>query len=201
MGGIGSGRWYRWDTRTTTEQLHHVDIRYLKKRGFLKPNTFGTLSWNCRGEQTGSIKFKTTRDSLQLIYRQRNNGGDWIDKNERIVFDWTHCNYGGSRQWFLCPHCGKRVAILYGLNSGFLCRHCYRLPYASQSETYLDRMFRKVRKIRKKLDGDIDLDIPLYRKPKGMHWKTFNNYVEVERKTNLRVSTEFEKVLMSLKGL
>jgi len=201
MGGLGSGNWYRWDTRTTTEQIHRVDIRYLRKQGFLKEGTFGTLSWSCGGQQTGSIRFKTSNDSLQLIYRHRQRGEDWIDKSERIAFDKTPCNFGGDRQWLLCPHCGKRVAIVYGLGSGFLCRHCYDLPYASQGETQLDRMMRKARKIRKQLNADIDLDIPIYRKPKGMHWKTFANYVEAERKANLRVSTEFEKVLMSLKGL
>ena len=42
MGGLGSGNWYRWDTRTTTEQIHRVDIRYLRKQGFLKEGTFAT---------------------------------------------------------------------------------------------------------------------------------------------------------------
>ena len=201
MGGFGSGNWYRWDTRTTTEQVHSVDIRYLKKRSFLKSGITGTLSWNCGGEQTGSIRFKTSSDSLQLIYKHRQGGGDWIDENERVAFDWTHCNYGGNRQWFLCPHCGKRVAILYGLNSGFLCRHCYGLPYASQGETYLDRIMRKTRKIRKRLDGDVDLSMPIFHKPKGMHWKTFNRLVNKEQRTNDLVEIAFEKKIMTLTRL
>lgn len=198
MGGLGSGNWYRWDTRTTTEQVHSVDIRYLKKRGFLKAGVAGTLSWSCGGEQTGWIRFKTSSDSLQLIYKLKQSGEDWISKDERIAFDWTHCNYGGKRQWLLCPHCGKRVAIVYGLGSGFLCRHCYALSYASQGETYLDRMIRKTRKLRSKIDGDIDLETPIFRKPKGMHWRTFNRQVNLEKRINELVQHGIEKKIMIL---
>ena len=27
MGGPGSGGWYRWDKRTTTEEIKRIDIR------------------------------------------------------------------------------------------------------------------------------------------------------------------------------
>jgi len=198
MGGIGSGNWYRWDTRTTTEQVHSVDIRYLKKKGFLNNGSRGNLSWCRGGERTGSISFKTSCDLITLIYKKRECGESWVDNKEEIKFDKTSCNYGGERKWFLCPHCGKRVAIIYGLNSGFLCRHCYELPYLSQSETYLDRMIRKSRKIRKQLNADIDLDIPIYRKPKGMHWKKFNKLALKEQCFNSIVAIEIESKLMSM---
>jgi Transposase DDE domain len=31
------------------------------------------------------------------------------------VLEWTPCNYGGARPWFLCPMdgCRRRVAVLY----------------------------------------------------------------------------------------
>jgi len=47
------------------------------------------------------------------------------------------------------------------------------LPYASQGETYLDRMTRKADKLSAKLEADdyiVDGDLW---KPKGMHWSTF----------------------------
>ncbi len=118
MGGIGSGSYYRWNTSTTTEEVHRVDIRFLKKMDYLSPGTYGSLAWNCGGEPTGSISFETTHDAIYLKYNQRQYGEDWQQRNERIAFDWTPCNYGGSRQWLICPHCGKRVAIVYGLGSG-----------------------------------------------------------------------------------
>ena len=100
MGGIGSGNYYRWNSSTTkTEEVHRVDIRFLKKQGYLSPGTQGSLSWNCGGEPTGSIRFETKHDAIHLIYNHRRYGEDWQHKNEHIAFDWTPCNYGGERQW------------------------------------------------------------------------------------------------------
>lgn len=48
MGGRGSGTWYRWDKKTTCEEVKRVDIRYLQKQGYLKTARFGTLSWSPR---------------------------------------------------------------------------------------------------------------------------------------------------------
>src|SRR5215472_1990244 len=47
-----------------------------------------------------------------------------------VKIEWTPCNYGGTRPWFLCPRrgCGRRVAILY-CDSDFGCRTCRRLTY------------------------------------------------------------------------
>ena len=54
-----------------------------------------------------------------------------------ILIDWTPCNFGGVRPWFLCPgeDCGQRVAILYGPTLPLLCRQCRGLTYASQLKT------------------------------------------------------------------
>lgn len=201
MGGLGSGNWYRWDTQTTISEVHSVDIRYLKKRGSLRAGTVGSLSWSCGGEQSGNIRFMTHSNSLQLMYKHRQGGEDWVSRNENITFDWTACNYGGSRQWLLCSHCGKRVAVIYSLASGFLCRHCYKLPYGSQRESYIDRMTRKARKIRKKLNADVDLSVPIFHKPKGMHWQTFCRLVKEEQRTNALTEIAFEKKIMALTRL
>ncbi len=37
---------------------------------------------------------------------------------------------------------------------------------------------RKARRIRRKLDADMDLTMPVWHKPKGMHWKTFERLRE-----------------------
>lgn len=112
MGGVGSGNRYRWDKKTTTEQVHRVDIRYMRKHGLLRwPGIVGSLSWSCGGEQTGSIRYRVEQDALVLIYRHRSYGEEWEEVQERVWFDRTPCNYGGKRQWFQCPNCGKRVAV------------------------------------------------------------------------------------------
>lgn len=174
MGGSGSGSWYRWDSKTTTESQHQIDIRWLKKQRYLRPGTAGSLLWSWGDEQTGSIGFRMEKDRLIFNYRHRHHGGDWKPVEQAITFDRTSCNYGGYRTWFLCPRCWKRVAILYGAGKYFLCRHCYDFTYSSQQESRSDRLMRKARKIRARLGASNNLMAPILFKPKNMHQKTFD---------------------------
>jgi len=184
MGGSGSGNWYRWDSKTTTESLHRIDVRWLKKQGYLRPGNVGLLAWSRRGEQTGFINYRMEADRMVLNYRYRLNGGDWEDVEQAISFDRTPCNYGGQRTWFLCPRCWRRVAVLYGAGKYFLCRHCYDLTYASQQEGRADRLMRKARKIRERLGASNNLMESILFKPKNMHQKTFNRLRKEEKYAN-----------------
>ena len=50
----------------------------------------------------------------------------------------------------------------------------HNLAYAGQNEDRLDRLNRKMSKLRTKVGGDSDDVIsPFPEKPKGMHWETF----------------------------
>jgi len=173
MGGPGSGTWYRWDKRTTAEEVKRIDIRFMKKHGYLSSGR-RSMSWSSGGESSGSIQYIIYSDCMILDYKFRRSGGDWEQVKQTINFNETACNYGNTRKWFLCPNCNKRIAVLYGVDKLFLCRHCYNLPYGSQGETYLDRMVRKSNKISAKLWEDEDGYLV---KPKGMHWRTYNNLI------------------------
>ena len=181
MGGLGSGRWWRWDSKATTEGQQRVDIRWMKQQGFLKPGKMGSISWSCRGERTGSVSFRIDTNQMVLDYRHRLRSGEWGPVQQKISFDWTPCFFGGYRYWFLCPRCWKRVAVLYGVGKYFFCRHCYNLTYTTQQEGPIDCIGRKARKIRARLGASTDLfalmpfNLP---KPKNMHWKTFNRLFE-----------------------
>jgi len=179
MGGLGSGR--SAFPRTTTDNANRVDIRFMRKEGLLRDGCSGTLNWSVRGKQTGSIDYRVTADSVILQFRHRSRVEDWQDVEQTVVLDRTPCNYGGERLWFLCPNCHRRVAVLYGPGAHFLCRHCYGLPYASQSESKADRLRRKARKIRERLGGATNLTEPVELKPKGMQWKTFERLRREER--------------------
>ena len=68
-------------------------------------------------------------ERVNLIYRYRiGPGAEWEDVQEPISLEWTACNFGGERPWFVCPGagCGRRVALLYGPGRYFLCRHISR---------------------------------------------------------------------------
>ena len=174
MGGSGSGSWYRWDSKTTTESQYKIDVRWMKKQGLLVPDTAGTLSWSCRGEESGFICYRLENDRLILNYKSRQNGGEWENIEDEIFFTWTLCNYGGRRQWFHCPGCYRRVAVVYG-GKYYRCRHCHNLTYSSQQESRPDRLRRKARKIRARLGVSNNLIEPILFKPKNMHQKTFDH--------------------------
>jgi len=173
MGGCGSGNYLRSTSKSTTESQHRIDIRWMKQQGCLRPGNTGILSWSSRGKKTGSISYRLEANYMVLNYRQRSRNGEWGAVEQFIRFEWTPCNFGGQRTWFLCPQCGKRVAILYDAGKYFWCRHCLDLTYACQQESRVFRMISKAQKIRERLGGKASLSHSFPGKPKNMHWKTY----------------------------
>jgi hypothetical protein len=111
-------------------------------------------------------------------------GGDWEDVAETVGIVHAPCRYGGVRPYFICPGavngvaCGRRVDKLHAAGRYFLCRHCYRLAHASQSEGARDRTLRRANKIRQRLGGDPDLVAPFPPKPRGMWRRTYERLRE-----------------------
>jgi len=177
MGGVGSGNWYRFDKKTTTGECQRVDVRYLYREGLLKPRSWFSLRWSRAGRETGSIRGAMIGDAkpegVILTYRHRSGpGNEWEDVHEPVSLDWTACNFGGERPWFVCPGagCGRRVGLLYGPGRYFLCRHCYDLVYESQREDKMHQALRRAQNIRRRLGGSANMMEPFPEKPKGMHW-------------------------------
>jgi hypothetical protein len=169
MGGLGSGisRGY-----STTEGKLSLSICNLRKAGLLVTGKSWGWQWSRDGAETGCIQGSTEADMIVLSYSQRIEGGEWQDISLPVWLEWTDCNYGGQRAWFLCPHCGQKASVLYSGDSCFACRKCLRLKYACQRESKSDRAFRRAHKLRLKLGRDTSL--PAYHiKPKGMYWRTF----------------------------
>ena len=99
MGGFGSGRWYRGSGRVTCEEPRRIDIRYMKRQEFLRPNCSGSLSWECNGEPGGNIRFTVWADKMILNYNFRYYSDDgWHPVEQTIWFDRAPCNYGGEGQ-------------------------------------------------------------------------------------------------------
>ncbi len=180
MGGIGSGNRHRFGKKTTTEETHGLDVRRLHREGLLGEGRVFSWRWSRAGRETGSVRGLVTGvgrpELLTLAYRSKTGTrGEWEDVRESVSLEWTPCNFGGERPWFLCPSlgCGRRVAILYGPGRYFLCRHCYDLSYESRREDKARRALRKARKIRERLGGGANMLEPFPEKPKGMHHDTY----------------------------
>jgi len=172
MGGFGSGRGQRG--KDTTSDMRPLDIRRLHRAGLLTPGRAFSWQWSVCGKEVASIQIRTEVDRVVLDYRNRSNGGEWRPMEYPVNLEWTGCNLGGRRAWFLCPThgCGRRVAVLYG-GSVFACRHCHKLAYACQRETDDDRAMRRADTIRRRLGWRAGIANPKGGKPKGMHWRTF----------------------------
>lgn len=163
----GGSRWGagRPGTRVKAEYLQRVDVREWARRGRLNGAGSFSWSWHRGGEPSGSIGvWVDSPDSLTLRYALTVNGEQQIIA-QRVNLTRTHCAFGGMRQWFSCPRCARRVAMLYLRGGHFACRQCQRVAHASQSEDALARLWRKQSKIEARL-GDY------WRRPKGMRKRT-----------------------------
>jgi len=166
MGGMGSGTWSR-NSKNTVEQYHAIDIRTLCKKGRLQPGDSGEIKYSMGGTPTGVIYYRALDEELGLIYGYR-SGDTWLTVGETLYFDYSDCHFEGVRQWFSCPRCWSRVAVLYA--GHFACRKCLNLVYESQRENPLIRSIRRSKKAVGKL-GDMTNGIP--GRPKGMHRETY----------------------------
>ncbi len=174
MGGWGSGRGQ--SGRDTTSDYRALDVRRLQRDGLLKPGKSFGWNWMRRGETVTSIQIRSETERIILNYQHKSGGSDWQPMDYPVRVAWTDCTLGGRRAWLLCPArgCGRRVALLYIGGSGiFACRHCYNLAYASQRETRDDRAARRADRIRERLGWEAGILNGVGDKPKGMHWRTF----------------------------
>jgi hypothetical protein len=160
MGGLGSG--WRCNSKATTSGYDRLDVRNWQRNGLLLPGRlFVHRQWSVEVLASQSAR----PDRINLIHRPRGLGCP-------ISLEWTSCNYGGFRPWFVCPACRRRVAILYG-TFAFACRRCRNLAYDSQQDSGWNRSLRRARTTRMRLGGSASLAEPLPGKPKGMHWRTY----------------------------
>jgi len=139
---------------------------------YLQPGTTLSIQW----ESGANIEIAIHDNYLKLQYEIRNQSHIYPVKLTR-----TDCNYGGCRTWFICPCCGKRTLKLYLKASKFLCRTCQNLNYISSQKNH-DYMaiidYKLIKKTRRLGLGclctyELLSEIPFIKKPKGMHWKTY----------------------------
>ena len=176
MGGYGSGR---PATQKVVEDCRSLNVSLFHKGGCLRNGWQGNWTWSRNGQEIARIGSRTENGHIVLDYNVRQNCGDWEPITQTVPITHAACHYGGQRPYFLCSgvvngqHCGRRVGKLYAGGKYFLCRHCYRLSHASQSEPRYDRMLRRANKLRTALGGEAGTANWIAPKPKGMWQRTY----------------------------
>lgn len=177
MGGPGSGN--RWRVgKNTVESYFRLDVRWLRRAGYLRRGWTGSIRWTRNGAPAADIDVVAFDDHLVLDYRQRSGGQDWSPMRYPVRLDQTACHLGGMRLWFRCPAqgCGRRVAFLYG-GTVFACRKCHQLVYGCQNDDRAGRAMRRADKLRERLDWEPGIANQPGGKPRWMRWRTFNRLV------------------------
>lgn len=172
MGGLGSGNRFQRGKGTTRDK-RALDVRWLHREGFLTPERYSNVNWLRNGKVIDSIGVRAECGRIDLFCNVREVDGEWGYEVFPVSLNWTSCHFGGQRPWFLCPSCGRCVAILYG-GATFACRRCHDLAYASQREDEFYRILRRARKIRARLGWKGTFGP----KPKAMHWQTFERLIQ-----------------------
>ena len=195
MGGPGSERRHRWDSKSTVDDTRSISVRRWQRDGLLKLGHWFRWTRSTDGEERASIGVLVRSGAVELSYTSRSGAEDPRQVKYSVPLTWTPCTYGGRRPWFICcgvvngRPCGRRVAKLNSGGTYFLCRHCYALTYESRRESPMDRARERAQDIRVRLGGSANLIEPLPPKPKGMHWRTY------DRLCNEAVQAELESWL------
>lgn len=181
MGGWGSGR---SGGGPVAEHCLRVDLPWMFKTERAKPGSliWGTLSWNCGDEPSGSISYEADMqdpDNARLVLKySRGTGADKESVRQDVGLVYTQPNYGGRRWWMVCPFLGVRCSKLFKPVSGdrFASRKAWRVGYRSQRAAWHDKPFERLNRLQRKLGCREGYDEWLFR-PKGMWHRTFERHL------------------------
>jgi len=142
-----------------------------------------TIIWSLRhsGRQTavGRVSADMTDEQHGWLRLQLGE----LDQRINLV---AHERHFGGRQWyFVCPATGRRASVIWRPPGArqFASRQAWggRVAYGSQFETWHDRALSGTQEIRYRLAGKdyiSVLDGMPPPKPKGMHWKTYQQKIK-----------------------
>lgn len=192
MGGIGSGR-SCWRSKNFVEETRFITSGWVKAHLQTLSKRPLQVNWHQGKESLGNAGVSlVNHNQLCIQYKYRRScEGDWSTVTEFIPLQFSACRYGGSRLWFICPKCGKRVAIIY-VDTVVACRSCLGLRYQSEYEDDISRLQSKVRKIFDRIGHD-------YARPKGMHHKTYecllSKAIELQIRQDKLIEAKFQKII------
>ena len=175
MGGFNSGTWLRAHSKRTTLRYLSIDLRQLRKSGKLIEGNKGNIIQTEYNQETYALSYEVEADLISTkTHFWSYSEHKWKTYYHLLTTRETSCNYGGTRKWFLCDGCERRVIELFLYEGNYQCRQCTNLTYRSQQLSRRRRLLRKAKRLRVKLGQCGDLTRPLPKKPKGMHYYTYD---------------------------
>lgn len=184
--------------KAKTGDIKSIDVRRFAKLGYLDSVNAFSWEWSRNGEPNGSIaihvepKSHITLRYTVTTYEQKQTRAD------RVYLSYTHCHYGNSRPWLLCPKCNRRFAKLFMRWGFFACRHCQKVAYSSQSDDAMSRTWRIQRRIESAIGEK-------WERPKGMRWKTFEGLMgdltHCIQERDVAFGVSVQKLMASLKSI
>lgn len=213
MGGYNSGR--RYGDPIAEESLR-IDLAWMisTRRAVPGSRVSGTLGWTRGGEPSGTISYACDmsdpeRSFLELRFAvTRHSTGQKTDHSQHIPLSYTEPHFGGKRWWMHCPRTCERVGKLFCPSGAelFASRKAYRIGYRSQRVTKRDAVFERLFRIQDRLGCERGWGNWITR-PKGMHHKTFERYLDEFEYWDAMCSVEMMRVIglleakeMPLKG-
>jgi hypothetical protein len=160
--------------RPICEAFRSIDVRWIQREGRLHAGKCFVFPWSRAGEPYGQAYVLVGDDVIFLVLvAPSDQGSKCSPVIGRMAITWTACHFGGRRPWFVCPHCGRRSAVIYIAGEYVAYRRCLGLAYASQQEPVRQRGLCKGRKIRDRLGGSTNMAVAFPDRPKGMHRTTY----------------------------
>jgi hypothetical protein len=158
------------------DDLQALDIRELKRFGFLATSSKATVSWKYNGEPNGQTTIEYIDGALQIRHRHQTCDSRPTTARQCVAIDYTNQPLGGTRPWFVCPDCGRRCAKLY-FDYRFKCRTCTGLMYYCQRVDERHRLLARMIGIGEQLDGLALAGAFIPKRPKGMHQSRYRALV------------------------
>jgi hypothetical protein len=123
---------------------------------------------------------------------------DHHDRKQVFGIAWIRTGFGANRAIFVCNSCRCGALRLFAHYGTYACRHCHRLPYASQQRDRNGRKRLTASKLRLKLGGCPDINEPMPAKPKWTRHRTYQRIRnEIQALEATAKTTRFEKPLNS----
>jgi hypothetical protein len=160
-------------TRPTVEPFERdgsaLDVNDLYRRGAFRSGQ--SLEFPIK-------RLRTFPDHMEINFRGR--------PAQLILIERTRLHLGGTRPWFVCHRCQRRVGKLYSFSIDVLCRKCYGLQYLSQRLTPKRRLLAKAARVRSQLWLDGEKII----RPRYMHARTYKKHLRMLRKIELAIDND-----------